>query len=75
MTQIGEIAKGVYRICTGYFKASANGKSRGVIVIVCFKVATLCSSRDQILTVASAAPEAKNVDNRLDTAMQLMELL
>jgi len=45
-----------------------------VTVIVWFKVATSCSSRDQILKVASAEPDAKILDVRLETAMQLMEL-
>jgi hypothetical protein len=54
-------------------KAIARGKNLGVTVIDCRRLAVFDSSRDQILIVASAEPDA-NIVAPGATAIQLMEL-
>ena len=54
-------------------KAIARGKNRGVILMDCRRLATFRSSKDHILTVESAEPEA-NTSEPEATAMQFMEL-
>lgn len=55
--------------------ANARGKNLGEMVIVCCRLAMFFSSRHQTFTVASAEPETKILEDRLETAIQLMELL